>query len=1612
MKTIISTLWRVSVVFIFITGGFAPGLHAAAGFQQPFRPVVTAMVQAPAVVVDGVIDAAYGPPIAVDPAGDGNGSANLDLLEMYVTQDADNYYFAFTINADINATNWGKYAIYLDTDGVDNSGASSDAWTRNVVAENPHRPEYALYSWVDCPAYNASCTQFWQWSGGGWSQAGTIDEAAKGTGVISTLEWRMTKAHLGMPSHFWLEVWDTGGGSSDNAQDTINDPANDWNATDWLSTAHLQDSTPYPSVQPIQLNVTFPPQDYYTGTADIQATGVVSPTSGVTVTVGLNGSAVYTPTVDSSGAFTQPLTLAHGTNTLTFTALEGLQSTGLQRTVHFGGELDGNILWDQLGHNSRDALFRTPGGAVTTGTPVTLRFRAASGDLSGVTVRLWNDRLNVQSQLVMDKIYDDGYYEWWQTTVPASSLPTVYWYRFIPQDGTAVAYYEDDPSPNGSVLGGWGAPAAASSDRSWQLTVYDPAFQTPDWIKNAVVYQIFPDRFYDGDPTNNVPAGSFFYNDPHGTIVRSNGSDWNTVVCDPRQAGTACTDSYSRNFYGGDLQGLIDKLTYLHNLGITAIYLNPIFDSPSNHKYDTTDYSQIDPAFGDQATFNALVQQADALGMHLILDGVFNHVSSDSIYFDRYHRYDSVGACESPDSPYRDWFYFRDVYPGTGACVGSDGTPNGASYESWAGYDSLPKLNSSNPGVRALIWSQGVDSIGPYWAQWTDGWRLDVAGEVDPGTTGDPTNNYWEGFRTAVHAANPDAYIVGEEWGIASSWTLGGEWDATMNYQFGTSILSFWRDTSFSDNDHNTGSSLGVLIPLTPSQLDERLHNLQERYAPQAFYAMLNLLDSHDTNRALFELDPNTNSNDTSLYWNPSYDWSEAINRLKGVAILQFTLPGAPTIYYGDEVGLVGPPVYVDYGGGNAKWEDDPYNRQPYPWLEAGLGQPYYTSLQSQVNQDALREVYQSLIAARNAHPALRTGTFDTLLTDDTTGVYAYGRRMTDGSDAALVLVNQSATLQNVTLNVKGYLPYAAELSNVLAPSAPNVTVDGLGQVEVAVPAKSGVVLVLASGAFAIPPAVSDLSVAAEGQGQVTLAWSAAPGATSYDLYRSVFDGGGYEWITHTITTVLTDTGLTNGQEYYYVAVSVADSTGMHSGYSNQASGLPHYTIAIAFLRTPQEIMHTVGITPTEDIFGDALITGITPLPGPADDLIAQVGFGITSTPPVSWTNWVDAPYSGEFSVDDEFSAGLTPELTGEFAYLYRLSTTNGRDWVYAGLVGFITPTLPAQDAGLMHVVYGADTTPPQVPHNLTVTLTTATSIGLAWDPNPEPDLAGYDVYRQPVPGGNGPGLFVRVARIPPDEHSFIDTDVVTDQTYEYFVIAFDRNFNTSTASDFVQATAKIRLVAVSFQVTVPSYTLDTVFIAGDIPGLPSWSPGALEGAMTRVNTTTVSLTLDIAENTLIQFKFARGSWETVEKDASGGEIPNRELNVVYGTDGTMLANLTVVSWRDPLVTGFTPHAGATGVPTDTVITVAWSKAMNPDVTLVVSGPQGVVSGTVSYDAGAFTVTFTPIKPLERGTQYTVTVLGQADAAGNVQQIPAIWRFTIAGNPIRRVYIPLIGNLK
>jgi glycosidase len=1284
--------------------------------------------------------------------------------------------------------------------------------------------------------------------------------------------------------------------------------------------------------------------------------------------------------------------------------------------VLFAAAHDNNIQWNDLLHHSRELTYRTPGGAVPVNTTVRIRIRAAKDDLTGAQMRIWNDRLNQQSFVNMTRVAADDTYEYWEYTLNTGAQPNAYYYRFILTDGTATAYYQDDDQ-----LGGAGNPSNSGDDfKSWQLTVYDPTFTTPDWVKNAVIYQIFVDRFRDGNAANGTPPGTFFYNEAGGTIFRSVTTNWNQSVCDPRVSGGAagCEGSYSRNFYGGDLKGVLDKLDYLQDLGVTAIYFNPIFESPSNHKYDTTDFLQIDDNFGDLALFQTLATEANQRGIRIILDGVFNHTSSDSHYFDRYDRYDAfLGACEDVASPFRDWYYFIDPPQGqTGVCAGNK------NYESWFGYDSLPKLQANSPEVRELIWADGTNSVAPYWVQWADGWRLDVGGDVDPGTTNDPNNNYWEGFRNAVRTTNPEAYIVGEEWGNATPWLLGTEWDATMNYQYSSAMLSFWRDTPFNDNDHNSGSSAGVLSPISSTVVNERLLNWQERYPAESYYAQMNLLGSHDTSRALFMLEhslPSNPANLTAYPTNPNHDWSDAITRLKGVVLMQMTLPGAPTIYYGDEVGLVGQQTWA--GG---KWEDDPYNRQPYPWLDES-GTPFFTHLQSEAagsTRAALLAYYKTLTAARNAHPALRTGSFDPLLMQDFPAdpIYVYGRKMADHSDAAVVFINRSTNVKNITVNVLGYLPAGAAFDDALTPAVENYTVAANGDLTVNnVPARSGALLVLKAAAAQAPAAVSDLN-ATGGVSQVTLNWSAAAGTDEYDIYRSILTGGGYTKIGTTATLTYNDTAVVNGTMYYYVIVGKNTTTGLESGYSNEDSATPQWDMvaAVKILQFPFEIEHIISTTDhTDPVYGqiyieDATDVQDTVVPG----VRAQVGFGPDGSTPDdtwTWTEMIPNPGYDFGGNNDEYIGDMLPTAVGEYDYTVRFSGDNGITWHYATVRdGGGSPI------GDLTVIPSSDANKPSAPSNLAVASTTNSSIKLTWQGSTDTRRSGrgnramdsYRIYRDESPADN----FVLIASVDDTVFTYTDTDVVTGESYDYYVTALDDSFNESDPSNTVTAAAVDVPIDVTFRVTVPDFSTGTVYIVGNQPEWGPWNPGL--APMTEVSPGIWETTFTFLSGTALEYKYTRGSWETVEKQANGtDEVNNRPLTVTDQGGGNQLQEDTVINWRDILVKSTSPADGATGVPPNSTISIVLNKDIDFDAgtfssKFVVTAPDSsIVEGTYTYDNTTDTVTFTPSASLAEG-EYSVTVSGLT-LGGDTQQAAMSFSFTVSIVPTETPTAEPLSNL-
>lgn len=428
---------------------------------------------------------------------------------------------------------------------------------------------------------------------------------------------------------------------------------------------------------------------------------------------------------------------------------------------------------------------------------------------------------------------------------------------------------------------------------------------TPDWVKHSVFYQIFPDRF-SRSPRLQHPPGIRFQ--PWGA---------------PPTA---------RGFQGGDLLGVVDRLDYLEELGVNALYLNPIFSSASNHRYHTYDYFQVDPLLGGEAAFRELLDEAHARAMRVIIDGVFNHTGRGFWAF--HHILET-----NKNSPYLDWFRVRD-WPLRPYQYSEESPHN---YAAWWELPALPQLNVSNAGVR-----QHLLEAARHWIEFgADGWRLDVPEEID-----DPP--FWQEFRRVVKDANPDAYTVGEIWHEADEWLRGDRFDAVMNYVFSRAAYGYFGAQTLRRDYRPGGYTIDRLE--TPA-FAEMIERMLGHYDWQVVTAQLNLLTSHDTARSLWTLNGDASA-------------------VRLCVMLQMTLPGAPCIYYGEEIGMSGGP---DPGcRGAFPWEartssSTRAGRAPDPSGEAGL-------LDAQPWDGDLLDFHRQAITLRHSYPALRTGAYKTLL--------------------------------------------------------------------------------------------------------------------------------------------------------------------------------------------------------------------------------------------------------------------------------------------------------------------------------------------------------------------------------------------------------------------------------------------------------------------------------------------------------------------------------------------------------------------------------------------------------------------------------------------------------
>ena len=607
-------------------------------------------------------------------------------------------------------------------------------------------------------------------------------------------------------------------------------------------------------------------------------------------------------------------------------------------------------------HNSQNIYYRSTVGAAEAGSQVSLGIRIRTNEkVQQVLLHTWDDVKGEKWSNLTTKDKPDSLEKFYSLTVTMPEHGGLVWYYFIIVTSERTYYYGNNPEQ----LGGIGELYYDYAPPAYQITVYQKGAKTPDWFKHAVMYQIFPDRFYrDGDEII----------EKRGAVYHASWKDEPAYYKDP-----TTNEIIAYDFYGGNLRGVEKKLDYLKELGISAIYFNPVFESESNHHYDTGDYHKIDPILGTNEDFKHLIEVAKSKGISIIIDGVFSHTGSNSKYFNRRGQYDTVGAYQSKESPYFNWYNFRNF-------------PN--DYESWWNFDTLPNVNETTPSYMDFI-IRDEDSVLHHWLkEGISGWRLDVIDELPA--------EFSQAFFAELKKTNPDAVMIGEVWedasnkiayGVQRQYLCGFEMDSAMNYPFREHMFNF------------------IMGHIDGKECMRRMESLRENYPKENYYAMMNLISSHDIMRPI-----------TIFGEAPYYDQMPAVEqtrfkldeeheklgkaRLKMAALWQMTYPGVPCVYYGDEIGMQG--------------FKDPTNRRPYKWDDG--------------DKDLLA-TYKKYINLRNNNLVLQTGEFLPLPSKG--DIFAYARVIRTGqdvfeqpaeNDCYVVAFNRSTTdVREVALDVSDF---------------------------------------------------------------------------------------------------------------------------------------------------------------------------------------------------------------------------------------------------------------------------------------------------------------------------------------------------------------------------------------------------------------------------------------------------------------------------------------------------------------------------------------------------------------------------------------------------------------
>jgi alpha-glucosidase len=818
--------------------------------------------------------------------------------------------------------------------------------------------------------------------------------------------------------------------------------------------------------------------------------------------------------------------ISDGTPTQTFSKMMYFPTTDAGRSPNTYGVVEaapttGNIHWNGL-FGDQSPFYMSPvepvvnGNTSQTGTLI-LRFRTTHGDATGVNVN-WYDVANAtpgfNKYISMSNVGQDatGKFDIWQADASRMvDTSATKFYRFQILQNGATTWYNADGATCGVGSTGTNDQHDCQPPGSSNFWVI-PGYSAPAWTKNAIFYQIFPDRFYNGNASNDLSYQYQSQTTPNGSCV-SGATEYdgycftyppqsnNTCPSGSYLYGSQCAFTHSSwselptqpgngvDFYGGDLAGITDQINpYLSGqLGVTGLYLNPIFESPSDHKYDTQDYYTVDPHFGTNGsgsdtslgTLTGLIASAHSAGMKVMLDGVFNHTGDWNCWFDRPHNCGTEGSFwNKSTSNYSSWYYFLN---------GFDPNTNPNNYCAWSGFGSLPQLNYSASGVRDQIYRSSGSVMQTYLKPPynVDAWRLDVAdnySDLNNASTacqiGVDNHPIWAEIESYLKGSNaispgpfPNALILGEYWQKPTDW-LGGyettnsvtfnsvrtfrpEWDSVMNYNgFNSPVSKFFNGQDV--HGENPGTYL------TPSAFSSWLVGTLADNNRDAQLSMLNSLTTHDTSRFLYRactaITGNTDTTDTNSCLNTPTIPAGALEKMALAIELQMTYVGMPSIYYGDEIGTT---------GGN-----DPDNRRTFDWNQSDWNMGIF-------------DLTKTLTHNRATHESWRDGSFMPLLTDDTNDIYAYGRNLMDSgtigsgarpSDSTIVILNNDLNhAHTVTLDASQLsLTDGTQLTDLV--SGKTYTVTGGNVTITSMPAATGAVLI--TGISAAVPGLPASTVA------------------------------------------------------------------------------------------------------------------------------------------------------------------------------------------------------------------------------------------------------------------------------------------------------------------------------------------------------------------------------------------------------------------------------------------------------------------------------------------------------------------------------------------------------